>query len=340
MGKEVMDKENTSKDVILKIENISKSYGRKQVINGISFEVKSGEILGLIGSSGSGKTTLLNCIVGFVSPDNGEVKFRYEKKNSKSSSEKTGVIYESVYHRPSKFKHLYGFGSQIPSFYEKLTVRENLMYFGGLYGLSKDILKSNVTTLLKLMDLENSSFILGKNLSGGMERRLDIACSLIHNPPLLILDEPTADLDPILRKNIWNILKKINQKGTTIILSSHHLNEIESLCDRIAILKEGRIVALGTAEELKNKFLKHKEVRIESAPGDYEKLGAFLQKRFRKEIANYEIKGGELILFCEKPQELLNELVNAIEQEKERILELKLVKPSLDQVFVTLNKQK
>ncbi|MFA6073058.1 MAG: ABC transporter ATP-binding protein [Candidatus Woesearchaeota archaeon] len=318
------------KEPVLKIEGVSKSYARKQVLENISFEVRQGEILGLIGTSGSGKTTLLNCLVGFVPPDSGEVKFKHE--NGK-------VTFSSVYNRPSKFKHLYGFASQIPSFYEKLTVKENLFYFGSLYGLSKDVLKSNVTTLLKLMDLENSSFILGKNLSGGMERRLDIACSLIHNPPLLILDEPTADLDPILRKTIWNILKKVNQKGTTIILSSHHLNEIETLCDRIAILKDGQIIALGTAEELKNKFLKHKEIRIESSPGNYEKLGPFLQKKFKKDIASFEVKAGELILFCEKPQDFLNDLVTAIEQEKEKILELKLVKPSLDQVFITLNKK-
>jgi ABC-2 type transport system ATP-binding protein len=316
---------------VLKVENIIKSYGRKQVLNDISFEVREGEILGLIGTSGSGKTTLLNCVVGFISPNSGEVLFKHE--NGK-------VTYSSVYHRPSRFKHVYGFASQIPSFYEKLTVKENLFYFGSLYSLSNDVLKSNVATLLKLMDLENSSSILGKNLSGGMERRVDIACSLIHNPPLLILDEPTADLDPILRKNIWNMLKKVNQKGTTIILSSHHLNEIESLCDRIAILKEGQIIALGTSDELKNKFLKHKEVRIESTPGNYEKLGAILQKKFKKDIVSYEIKGGELILFCEKPQDFLNDLVDAVEKEKEKILELKLVKPSLDQVFITLNKGK
>jgi ABC-2 type transport system ATP-binding protein len=350
------------KDAVLKVDNITKSYGRKQVLNGISFDVYPGEILGLIGTSGSGKTTLLNCMIGFVTPDTGDVRFRQPRhddkveipvedksdKESKDEKEKKldakldaskGSTYKSVYIRPSRFKHVYGFACQVPSFYEKLTVKENLHYFGELYGLSHNVLKSNVTTLLKLMDLENSSSILGKNLSGGMERRLDIACSLIHNPPLLILDEPTADLDPILRKNIWNIIKKINQKGTTVILSSHHLNEIESLCDRVAILKDGQIIALGSVDELKNKFLKHKEVRIESSPGNYERLGPLLQKKFKKEIANYDIKGGELILFCERPQELLNDLVNAIEQEKEKIMELKLVKPSLDQVFITLNKK-
>ncbi len=341
MGKEIRDekeiKEKESKEPILKVANISKSYGKTQVLNNVSFDVRPGEILGLIGTSGSGKTTLLNCLVGFVTPDSGSVMFRHESGKVNYSSI---YLYDSVYNRASRFKHLYGFASQIPSFYEKLTVKENLHYFGSLYGLSNDVLNSNVSTLLKLMDLENSYYLLGKNLSGGMERRLDIACSLIHNPPLLILDEPTADLDPILRKNIWNILKKVNEKGTTIIISSHHLNEIETLCDRIAILKDNSIIALGTAEELKTKFLKHKEVRIESTPGNYEKLGPILQKKFKKDIESYDIKGAELVLLCTEPKEFLNSLVSTIEQEKEKIIELKLVKPSLDQVFVTLNKGK
>lgn len=343
MGRE--SKENKSekegkditKDPILKVEEISKSYGKKEVLNNISFEVYDGEILGLIGTSGSGKTTLLNSMVGFIIPSSGKVSFRHETGKVGYSSIYT---YDSVLDRPSRFKHTYGFAAQVPSFYEKLTVKENLFYFGSLYGLSTDVLKSNVSTLLKLMDLENSYYILGKNLSGGMERRLDIACALIHNPPLLILDEPTADLDPILRKNIWNILKKVNEKGTTIILSSHHLNEIETLCDRVAILKDNGIIALGTPDELKEKFLKHKEVRLESSPGNYEKLAPILQKKFKKEIVSYEIKGGELIILCENPKEFLNSLVGTIEQEKEKIIELKLVKPSLDQVFIALNKKK
>jgi ABC-2 type transport system ATP-binding protein len=335
--REEKESKEIEKEPILKVENICKSYGKTPVLNDITFDVKPGEILGLIGTSGSGKTTLLNTIVGFVAPDSGSVLFRHESGKVNYSSV---FLYDSVYVKPSRFKHIYGFASQIPSFYEKLTVKENLFYFGTLYGLSHDVLKSNVGTLLKLMDLENSSNLLGKNLSGGMERRLDIACSLVHNPPLLILDEPTADLDPILRKNIWGILKKVNEKGTTIIISSHHLNEIEALCDRIAILKNTGIIALGTAEELKTKFLKHKEVRIESTPGNYEKLGATLQKKFKKEIESYDIRGGELILLCDDPKEFLNSLVATIEQEKEKIIELKLVKPSLDQVFIMLNKNK
>jgi ABC-2 type transport system ATP-binding protein len=341
MGREPKEKSKEEKEAtlnpMLKVEGLFKNYGKKEVLTDISFEVYEGEVLGLIGTSGSGKTTLLNSMVGFVMPNSGTVTFRHENGKVGYSSV---YSYDSVYNRPSRFKHTYGFASQIPSFYEKLTVKENLFYFGSLYGLSKDVLKSNVSTLLKLMDLENSYYILGKNLSGGMERRLDIACSLIHNPPLLILDEPTADLDPILRKNIWNILKKVNEKGTTIILSSHHLNEIETLCDRVAILKDGQIIALGTPDDLKDKFLKHKEVRLESAPGNYEKLGPIIQKKFKKEIVSFEIKGGELILLCENPKEFLNSLVNTIEQEREKIIELKLVKPSLDQVFIAINKNK
>ena len=322
-------------DPILKIENIDKSFGRKQVLSNMTLDVKPGEIMGIIGASGSGKTTLLNTIVGFIKPDRGKILFKQPKLVGPSN-----VIYKSVYDEERVFKNIYGFAAQVPSFYEKLTVRENLTYFGVLYGLSKETLQANVNTLLKLMDLENSSYILGKNLSGGMERRLDIACALVHNPQILILDEPTADLDPVLRNNIWNLIEKINSKGTTVILSSHHLNELETLCSRIAIIKEGRILEIGTAEELKEKFLKHHEIRLESYPGNYSKLGEYLQKKFKSNIINFLNTGSELVLTCEKPQDILNDLVKHVEKEKEKIVELRLVKPSLDQVFIALSDKK
>jgi len=316
---------------LLKVENIGKSYGKKKILSDVSFEVKQGEIIGLIGSSGSGKTTLLNMMVGFVSPDTGDVKYREQQIVSGNA------IYKSVYKQQRKFKNVYGFASQMPSFYEKLTVKENLYYFGDLYKLSKEVLKSNTESLLKLIDLESSSNLLGKNLSGGMERRLDIACSLIHNPQILIMDEPTSDLDPLLRRNIWALIKQINKKGTTVLVSSHHLNELEHLCDRIAIIKDGKLIDIATPQELKTKYLRYHEIRIESQPGNYAEVSKNLQKKFSKEIKKIERKGTELIILCEDHKNILNQLVKVVEDNKEKITELKLIKPSLNQVFINLN---
>ena len=321
---------------ILKVVSVSRSFGPKNVLNDISLEIMPGEIIGIIGSSGSGKTTLLNTIIGFLKPDSGDVLF----KQPQVVVHENNAIYKSVYNNMKMMKNMYGFASQVPSFYEKLTVRENIEYFGQLYNLSKDTLKANVDTLLKLLNLDNSSRILGKNLSGGMERRLDIGCALIHNPQILILDEPTADLDPVLRNNIWKLIEKINSKGTTIILSSHHLNELETLCTRIAIIKDGKIIGLGNAEELKTKFSHNKEIRLQSYPGNYAELGEFLVNKFKGKIRSFEDQNNELMLICDKPEAILNELILTLEKRKEKILELRIVKPSLDQLFITLNQHK
>jgi ABC-2 type transport system ATP-binding protein len=319
---------------LIVVDKLGKSFGRKKVLSNVSFEVKPGEIIGMIGASGSGKTTLLNMLIGFISPDTGDVKY----KEPQMIADKP--IYNSVFKQQKKFKNIYGFAAQLPSFYEKLTVKENLYYFGELYSLSKEVLHSNVQSLLKLIDLEAASNQLGKNLSGGMERRLDIACALIHNPQVLIMDEPTSDLDPLLRRSIWALIKQINSKGTTVIISSHHLNELETLCDRIAIIKDGTLLDIATAQELKTKYLKHHEIRIESHPGNYKELEKNLMKKFSKEILRIEQRDAELILFCEDHKNLLNQLIKETEKSNEKIIELKLVKPSLNQVFINLNLKK
>lgn len=319
------------KDPLLMVEKIGKSFGKKRILSDVTFDIKPGEIIGLIGTSGSGKTTLLNMLIGFISPDTGDVKFKEQQIITENN------IYNSVYKQPRKFKNIYGFASQLPSFYEKLTVRENLEYFGELYKLSKEVLDSNIESLLRLIELESSSNILGKNLSGGMERRLDIACALIHNPQILIMDEPTSDLDPLLRRNIWSLIKQINKKGTTVIVSSHHLSELETLCDRIAIIKNGTLLDIDTPEELKKKYLKHSEIRIETRPGHYQNIIKIIEKKFSKELKRIEIRGTELIILCTEPRNILNQIVKVFEDNKEKIIELKLIKPNLNQVFINLN---
>ncbi len=323
---------------LLRINNISKSYGDIKVLNNIDLDVKPGEIIGIIGSSGSGKTTFLHTIIGFTKPDTGDVLFR--QRHLVEGVDDVEDIYRSIFKKPSEFKRTYGFAAQVPSFYEKLTVKENLHYFAELYGLGKESAIANINTLLKLLNLEEHSNLLGKNLSGGMERRLDIACSLIHNPELLILDEPTADLDPVLRKNIWEMIKKINNKGKTIILSSHHLNELEALCDRIAIIMSGQIVELGTPSQLKQKFIKTEEIIIQSYPGNYKDLKPVINKNLKKKISSISIEHEGLFVKTENPQEVLNDIIKIFEKGKEKILELKLTKPSLDELFISLQKKK
>lgn len=317
---------------LLKIRGVTKSFNNVQVLKGIDLDVMPGEIIGIIGSSGSGKTTFLNTLIGFLKPDSGTVEFRMPKVLSSDKKNK----YRSVYKNQKVIKNFYGFATQLPSFYEKLTVQENLTYFADHYNLKKEDIQSNVNTLLKMMNLENSANIEGKNLSGGMERRLDIACSLVHNPQLLILDEPTADLDPVLRNNIWSLVSKMNNKGTTIILSSHHLLELENLCTRIAVIKGGKFIAVGTAEELRKQFKVKEQVVIQSVPGKFSGMSGYF-KKYKKEIEKYKTKKGELSITCAKPHIILKDLIKTLEKNKEKIIELKLIKPDLDKIFITIN---
>jgi len=205
-------------------------------------DVNENEIFGIIGPTGVGKTTLLECIVGLLNPDEGDV---YIKINEN---------YYSVLKHRNHFKPFFGFASQYPSIYNNLTVEENLKYFAALYRLRKEEANNNINYLLHLLNLQDDKKTLAGNLSGGMQKRLEIACSLIHNPKILLLDEPTADLDVISRKQIWGLIKEINKNGTTIILSSHLLQEMELLCNRVAILKSGRVVVCGTVEQIKRKY--------------------------------------------------------------------------------------
>lgn len=321
------------KEDLLIVEGLTKTFGSKKILSDVNLTIKEGEIHGIIGSSGSGKTTLLNAIIGFVKPEAGSVKFR--QRNLVAGTSFGDDVFADVFRKQRQFKQTYGFASQEPSFYEKLTVIENLKYFGSLYDLTKESLNSNIRTLLKLMDLENSSNQLAKNLSGGMERRLDIACSMIHNPDILILDEPTADLDPVLRKNIWDLIREINKRGTTIILSSHHLNELEDLCSRITIIKDSQVEVTSTPDELMNKYVTTQFLLLETQPGNYEAILKDFKKY--KEIVSVDYDDSGLKAQIKMEKNILNDLIKKVESKKEKITSLRLVKPNLDQVFFNVS---
>lgn len=316
---------------LLRVIGVSKNFGSVNILKNVSLDVMPGEIIGLIGSSGSGKTTLLNSIIGFYAPDDGSVLFYSDFDKKKPPS------YKAILGDKHEAKHFYGFAAQYPSFYENLTARENLEYFGKLYDLSADVMNDNIRTLLKIMNLESNEHILAKNLSGGMERRLDIACALVHNPKLLILDEPTADLDPSLRDHLIAMISKINKQGTTILLSSHHLSELENLCDRIAIVKDNMIVAVGSIDEIRQKFTNYEEILIHSKPGNYERIGSVIKKKFKSIIKGFSVKNGDLLFYCEDPKKHLSLIIRSIESLGEKIIDLKFSKPSLDQIFLSLN---
>ena len=223
---------------LLQLKGVSKRFGTRVVLDNVSLNVEEGEILGIVGMNGSGKTTLLKLFVGYYQPSKGAITYRGR----------------SLEHVKKDMLREIGFTAQESSFYPKLTVEENLLYFGSLYGLSGVLLTEHVERMLAFLDLMNQRHQLSEQLSGGMQRRLEMACSLVHDPKVLILDEPTEDLDPLLRRDILGLIKKVNDLGTTIILTSHLLGDVEALCDRIVVLHQGKVLRIGNVEQLRKLY--------------------------------------------------------------------------------------
>ncbi|MBN2881044.1 ABC transporter ATP-binding protein [Candidatus Woesearchaeota archaeon] len=318
---------------IIRFVDVRKDFKGKRVLNNISFEVKSKEIVGIIGLSGSGKTTLLNLLIGFIKPTQGDVLFHaehlleYDDKNT----------FRSIFSRPREVRKTFGFASQYPSFYSELSVTENLQYFGSLYNLNHDSLKSNIVSLLHLMELFDARHVKAGSLSGGMQRRLDIACALIHDPKVLILDEPTSDLDTKLRKHIWHLLRRINEKGTTIILSSHHLEDLEYACDKIAVIHNNELVNFGAPDMLKNNYTSEVEIQVETVSAKYSDIvravGPLVAKAKTIE-QDHKIK-----LYTSKVEDCLYKILHSIVASDDVLVDLIVSKPSLVEVFESLTKK-
>lgn len=309
------------KPPFIEFQNIKKRFGKNEVLLGVNLEIPYGERFGIIGVSGSGKSTLLNILIGFLRANAGSVYFNLR----------------DIAREKKTIRRTFGFAAQDGSFYGDLSVMENLEYFGTLYGMSKGDILKRAKGLLALVGLSNAKETLGKNLSRGMQKRLDIACAMIHEPKVLILDEPTEDLDPMLRKDILLLIKKINERGTTIIITSHLLSEIETICTKIAILHGGKIIEVGTPADLKGRYYKNDEIHMETVPGNYEKLARRIGKKYVEEI---EVLEHKLIIRTPNVDAVLREVFSAVKSCGEKIIDVNVSKPTLEEVFTALTRGK
>jgi len=301
---------------MLKVDRLSKTFGAIRAVDAVSFEVRPGEIYGLLGPNGAGKTTTISMVSGLLKPDAGEVS----------------VAGAPFWSDPQKAKRIMGVVPQELAIYEELTGRENLEFWGRMAGLSARDAKARAAELLAALTLTDRAKDAVKTYSGGMKRRINLGCALLHRPQLLLLDEPTVGIDPQARLNILEFIRNIRASGTAILYTTHYLEEAESLCQRIGIIDHGRLLAEGTLGELQDRLGGDRLFALEadfknSSPDSW---GGF-QQRFRV-IQKSEKQLVVAAVGARDPADCLKELLSLPVQ----VENVTLKRPSLNDVFLQL----
>ena len=298
-------------DNVIEVKNLTKEYKNLKAIDDLSFEVKEGEILGLLGPNGSGKSTTINCILSLLNFQNGSIKIFGEemRPDSYDTKSKIGVIFQ------------------------ELTVYDNIDYFCGLYVRDKQIRKKYVEEAIELVGIEEFKKFYPKQLSGGLLRRLNIACGIAHKPKLIFLDEPTVAVDPQSRNNILDGIKKLRDDGATIVYTTHYMEEVEIICDRIIILDKGKILAQGTSDELKKNAKIEEKITVEVAGMEEDNIETIRQF---ENVENVSFDSNVLIVTYKKGENNLGELIDYLRNNKIKYDKIFSERPTLNDVFLEL----
>ena len=304
---------------ILEIKKISKEYGDMIAVNDINLEVNKGEIFGILGPNGAGKSTLIGMICGLIKRTSGE------------------IIYEEKETKTRKFKENIGIVPQDFALYWDLTAEENIEFFCSLYGFRGADLKRRVNKVLDFVGLTDVRKKKAAEFSGGMKRRLNIGCAIAHSPKLIIMDEPTVGIDPQSRNHILKSVLKLRDEGATVIYTSHYMQEVDDICDRIAIVDKGNVIAEGTSEELKNLIGDKRVFNITVK----EKIDNFEDKLL-------EITGVEKVAYSEnqykistiKNANLLTKIIETTLSLGGEIINVENSEPTLENVFLALTGKK
>ena len=303
---------------MIEIKDVTKSYGRQKVLQNVSFEIMEGELFGLLGPNGAGKSTLIDILTGIQSMDSGEIFI-----NGKSI--KTDKV---------EIRKQLGLVPQDIALLEELNAFDNLEYFGGLYGLAGQELKSQIEKLLEVAGLTDKKKEKVKNYSGGMKRRLNIAVAMLHNPSILILDEPTVGVDAQSRQHIFDYIQSLAEQGTTILYTSHYMEEIETLCKRVFILDLGEEVAYGTKEEVK-KLVGHTQtvsLTLDRVPAGFDEV----LKNSENGIQFVTVNGQDIALTIDQTIFSMMKLIEQVEQAQLVIKSVNVKETTLEEAFLQL----
>ena len=302
---------------VIEVKNLIKEYKEIKAVDNLSFEVHEGEILGLLGPNGSGKTTTINCLLSLLNYSSGSIKIfgKEMKPDSYDIKSKIGVVFQEV------------------AVFDELTVYENVDYFCGLYINNKETRKKYIEDAINLVGLENFKNFYPKKLSGGLLRRLNIACGIAHKPKLIFLDEPTVAVDPQSRNNILDGIKKLRDNGATIVYTTHYMEEVEMLCDRVIILDKGKILATGTTDELKELTKIEEKISIEINDLDINYIDKIKEL---KNVDDVKYSSNILLVTYKKGKNNLVEIMEYLKKNNIKYNKIYSERPTLNDVFLEL----
>ncbi len=302
---------------IVEVVDIKKTFDNKMAVDGVSFEVKKGEIFGLLGPNGAGKSTLTGILSCLLAPTSGDAS----------------IDNKSVVGNPMGVKKILGVIPQDIALYPTLTARENLYFWGRMYDLSAVEARARAEDLLKMVGLTDRADELIDTYSGGMKRRINIAAGLLHRPKVLLMDEPTVGIDPQSRNHILETVKTLNNQGLTVIYTSHYMEEVEFLCDRIAIMDQGKIIAQGTQDELRQVVGSDDVIRINVVGATEDTVAELTQIPL---VSKASLKENEIDVLSKKGRSVLADVVAKLNEREVKINSVEIQEPDLEVVFLHL----
>ncbi|HLV00419.1 MAG TPA: ABC transporter ATP-binding protein [Acidobacteriota bacterium] len=307
-----------TEEFAVEADKLTKVFSGFVAVDGVTFRVRRGEVFGFLGSNGAGKSTTIRMLCGILQPTEGSGR----------------VLGYDIATQPEEIKKRIGYMSQKFSLYRELTVEENLEFFAGVYGVPVHRVRGRKEEILQQMDLVEQRHLVTDQFPGGWKQRLALGCATLHRPPILFLDEPTSGVDPIARRQFWDLIYQLSEEGTTVFVTTHYMDEAE-YCDRLALMHAGRIIAMDTPDSLRDYVTSDTFLRLSSSNS----LEALRLLEGRPEFLDVSVFGGDLHLRVRDQARAREVVQTVLTAEQIDILGLEVIQPEMEDVFVSLIEQ-